>query len=650
MALPCQFMCAEPYSSWNLVTTPKYFHFPIPLPAPAAASSPTTLCSTREPPKPVRYEVDQDPRRYSLSDLYICVSCSSLRTPHTIVTQVESYYCPSCLRLYPSTEAAALANRCSRCFVCPECSCDLYLLGRRTAGAKSRHRSNSRSDKNDHHDKETGLPFTEYLFSCVYCKWNSTNCAVGSTADQLVHQVTTAAFDSMDSLLMEHHHHDKKETTPSCNIFEYYAIKRKQVVASTTSTRGGDDAASKKKTDKDANSKCHHEHDDDDDDDAAPMFGSASDITLLTTPWGPADLETALQMQKMENALTGIWPFRHQHNNDRPYSTITQGQPYQTLSEVLANDRPLDDKNTSPTVILRRPLYVRCSHRCGICLKYVVKSQISPSASPIFRLNHSAVYYLPQLYVRPSYFFSYCISPTNTDSSTNYCHMERNVWDSDKPAVTIPDGSIVWVEVLAINPLNYPAQVTMRFDRIDQENDAATTIQTDQTEQSTTMLNGWTSRSNGIDRLQVLCADFRTVIGAYDELEDEMAADEPAPPPLSIKATVIEDSTTTSDTNGDEEPATESIPLEDDAVYLLRPTGHHPTTKDTDYNPVSYRSRNKLLLRIPVTQRQKGSQYTTTGGGHLLGEIRSGLTVCFRDSTGSKVHRITLRPIIVVTR
>lgn len=56
-----------------------------------------------------------------INKLFFCRHCLKLRCGRCACTQVDSFFCSSCLENIPSAEAKFAANRCTKCYDCPSC-------------------------------------------------------------------------------------------------------------------------------------------------------------------------------------------------------------------------------------------------------------------------------------------------------------------------------------------------------------------------------------------------------------------------------------------------------------------------------------------------------------------------------------------------
>lgn len=56
-----------------------------------------------------------------INKLFFCRHCLKLRCGRCACTQVDSFFCSSCLENIPSAEAKFAGNRCTKCYDCPSC-------------------------------------------------------------------------------------------------------------------------------------------------------------------------------------------------------------------------------------------------------------------------------------------------------------------------------------------------------------------------------------------------------------------------------------------------------------------------------------------------------------------------------------------------
>jgi len=124
--------------------------------------APGGAASVTRPPPPFRVDVVTGcdaaaggsgagiPEAQPLAQLYFCDSCSRVVSRRELSEDVDSYYCPNCLELMPSSEAALYGMRCSKCWECPVCFSTLTTAAvGAVAGEQTFH------------------------LACGYCRWSS---------------------------------------------------------------------------------------------------------------------------------------------------------------------------------------------------------------------------------------------------------------------------------------------------------------------------------------------------------------------------------------------------------------------------------------------------------------------------------------------
>lgn len=133
------------------------------------ADDPTAQASSSSSASPPLLPSQSASARYGfhpLPLLYFCADCLSPRCSLCAVSEIVTYYCPSCLFEVPSASVKAERNRCPRnCFLCPNAECGGYLNVIATdpeSGSVGRLESAEAS---------VGRP--PYFLTCMRCKWDS---------------------------------------------------------------------------------------------------------------------------------------------------------------------------------------------------------------------------------------------------------------------------------------------------------------------------------------------------------------------------------------------------------------------------------------------------------------------------------------------
>eukprot|EP00922_Rhytidocystis_sp_ex-Travisia-forbesii_P007904 GHVS01011680.1.p1 GENE.GHVS01011680.1~~GHVS01011680.1.p1 ORF type:complete len:737 (-),score=127.26 GHVS01011680.1:58-2268(-) len=708
-------------SSFTFPPLPPYCSYPateiwaVPTPPDhPSPSSPLTLPPLRSSNCRVLYSSQPSPPWYPLADIFFCDSCSALRCPLDVSTEFEAFFCPTCLKLFPTAEAAVLHHRCPRCLTCPACSTDVAVL--QLPPASTTYSSPSPLLLSDSDcvlrggiaspPSDTLSSAGLYVFSCSHCHWHSyhTGLAASSTADlfallSCVEEQLVADYRSNNSkpTTGDDNNNNISDTTAKPNstnlkspaeVFSLLLRSLQQRSPPSTSDsrtpaipspRGPSCSSRTNNNNGSSESSCVFDfyikhrallQDDKEDADFAKLLretvGSAPGAAELAVPWGPTELDAARHLQEVISRRSCVWEkcLYAADNNDIPLPFVTltdvlnyptdqphnnngtdynacnnKATPPQTTLKSLPSlsihptdispialsslapaskrvslwqrcEQPLTTTllysstllrplaYTSPPVTslllpVRRRLSARRSHRCRECNKYVIKSQMNPSASPYFRLNHSAAFFVPHFFPRP---FALVSLPSDPSQSLEDTTLGDSTWTHEElktpTSPVVAAGSILWVELLCVNFLASPLVLTLRFDGAMQSEPGD---------------------------VEVLAASFVTGVGPYDEMEDDAIADKSAPTPETTTAEVV-----VLDSEEEEEGTSEK-------TVLLEGT---PGCRG--YNPVTYRSGNKLLLRLPVRGTDGNDQ------------LRFGVLVRFQDGS-RRTHRLQAYCLVDLT-
>ncbi|KAL7286951.1 hypothetical protein TKK_0018891 [Trichogramma kaykai] len=105
----------------------------------------------------------------SISKIYFCRHCLSIRCGFCVCHEVDSYYCPNCLENLPTSEVRLKKNKCSNCFDCPCCLQTLSIRLGQSFSVSSQSKS-----------EEESKPTTKkvYYLSCSLCRWSSRDAGI----------------------------------------------------------------------------------------------------------------------------------------------------------------------------------------------------------------------------------------------------------------------------------------------------------------------------------------------------------------------------------------------------------------------------------------------------------------------------------------